>query len=343
MRDFNFQFSILNSPLIPRHPTFVPKQTLPPIARRNIQLMKLLLAILLVAQQGSGTLSFVDLESQKIVKTIEAGVGPHEASLSPDGSRAVVAMYGRQQANHELAIVDMKSQEIVKRIDIAPSERAHGIAWRKGGVYVTLEREGAVARVDPENGKIVWRAKTNGELGHMLAVSRDETKIYTGNIKSNDVSVIRVGEDAAYTRIKVGVGPEGIALSPDDKELWAAHRMSGGISIIDTKSDAVVATIAPEVVSARVTFTPNGKKVLVYDMASRSVIVFDRATRKELARTTFDEGVPVSGIALDDKHALITRYQPDALVELDLETMKLGRTIAIDGMPDGMVRVPMTR
>lgn len=299
--------------------------------------MKLLFAILLVANQGAGNFSFIDLDAHKSVKTVQAGIGPHEAAASPDGKRAAITMYGRQVSNHEIAIVDAQSREIVKRIDLSPSERPHGVAWRRGGVYVTLEREGAVARVDPDSGKVTWRAKTNGELGHMLAVTRDEKKVYTGNIKSNDVSVIRVGEEAAYAKIGVGAGPEGIALTPDDKELWAAHRMGGGISIIDTATDAVVATIAEGVVSARVSFTPNGKKALAYDMVTRSVIVFDRATRKETARVTFEEGVPVSGLLLDDRRVLITRYQPDAIVALDLETMKLGAMIATEAMPDGMV------
>jgi YVTN family beta-propeller protein len=175
----------------------------------------------------------------------------------------------------------------------------------------------------------------------MLAVSSDEKKLYTGNMKTNDISVIRIGEDAAYKTIKVGAGPEGIALSPDDKELWAAHRMGGGISIIDTETDEVVATIAPEVHSARVTFTPDGKRVLVYDLQSQSVIVFDRASRKEEGRATVTEGVPVGGVVTSDsKRAYVLRYQPDAIVELDLATMKFGREVQTAEMPDGLALLP---
>ncbi|HEX8252424.1 MAG TPA: YncE family protein [Thermoanaerobaculia bacterium] len=230
---------------------------------------------------------------------------------------------------------------IVKRIDLAPSQRAHGVAWRRGGIYITLEKEGAVARVDPKSGAIAWRAKTVGELGHMLAVSSDEKKVYTGNMKTNDVSAIRIGEEAAYKTIKVGAGPEGIALSPDDKELWVAHRSGGGISVIDTKTDEVVATLAPEIYSARVTFTPDGKRVLLFDLETRGVVAFDRATRKEVGRATVEEGAPVGGVvAADSKRAYVLRYQPDAVVELDLTTMKFGREVATEQMPDGLALLP---
>jgi YVTN family beta-propeller protein len=298
-------------------------------------------ATLVVANQGAGNVSFVDTEKMAIVKTVEAGLGPHESAPSPDGKLAAVTLYGRQQPNKELLIVEPKTQTIVKRIDLSPSERAHGVVWRRGGIYVTLEKEGAVARIDPQSGAIAWRAKTVGQLGHMLAVSSDEKKVYTGNMKTNDVSVIRVGEESAYTTIKVGAGPEGIALSPDDKELWVAHRMGGGISIIDTKEDKVVATLAPEIYSARVTFTPDGKRVLLFDMPSQSVVVFDRATRKEVGRAKTEEGIFVGGVVTaDSKRAYVLRYQPDAVVELDLTTMKTGREVATEQMPDGLAIVP---
>ncbi len=302
-----------------------------------MNLITFLAATLVVANQGGGTISFVDTNTMAVTKTIEAGLGPHEATPSPDGKRAAVTLYGRQLPNKELLIVDPQTHAIVRRVDLAPSERAHGVIWRRGGIYITLEKEGSVARIDPESGAITWRAKTKGEVGHMLAVTGDEKKVYTGNIKTNDVSVIRVGEAEAYKTIETGAGPEGIALSPDDKELWAAHRMGGGVSIIDTAKDEVVATIAPEIFSARVSFTPDGKKVLLFDMASRSVVVFDRATRKELGRATPEEGVPVGGlVAPDSQRAYVLRYQPDAVVELDLATMKFGRAVETAPMPDGL-------
>jgi len=295
---------------------------------------------LVVANQGAESVSFVDTQSFQVKKTIAAGLGPHEAVASPDGTLAAVSLYGRQTPSNEVLIVNTKTRALIQRISLGGSERPHGLVWRDGGIYVTLEKEGAVARINPRNGWVTWRAKTNGELGHMLAVTHDELKLYTGNIQSNDISVIHVGDAAASKKISVGAGPEGIALAPDDRELWAAHRAGGGISVIDTSRDEVVATIAPEVYSARLTFTPDGRKVLAYDMASKSVIVFDRASRKELGRVPFTEGVPVSGsVAEDSKKAWIVRYQPDALVELDLDSMKTGRAVPMPSMPDGLALV----
>ncbi|HEX8152808.1 MAG TPA: YncE family protein [Thermoanaerobaculia bacterium] len=294
-------------------------------------------SMLVVANQGGGSISFVDRDSLQVLETIEAGVGPHEAAASPDGSRVAITLYGRQTASREVLLVDPKTRSIVKRIDLAPSERPHGVTWRRGGIYVTLEKEGSVARIDPSTGAIAWRAKTGGEVGHMLAVTRDEKKLYTGNLKTNDISAIRIGEASAYKTIKVGAGPEGIALSPDDRELWAAHRMAGGISIIDTAKDEVIATIAPEIFSARVTMTPDGKKVLLFDMASKSVVLFDRATRKEIGRVATAEGVPVGGsVTPDSSRAYVLRYQPDAIVELDLKTLKFGREVQTAQAPDGL-------
>jgi len=299
--------------------------------------MNLLFAILIVAQQGAGSVSFVDLDAWSVAKSVSIGNGPHEAVAQADASRVALSLYGTKVANHELAIVDAKTHAIVTRIDVG--ERPHGLAWRAGGVYLTLEKEGAVARVDPQSGAIAWRAKTNGAVSHMLAVTRDEKKLWTANIGSNDVSVIRVGEDAAYAKVAVGEGPEGIALSPDEKEVWVAHRNGGGISIIDAAKDVVTSTIAPKVITARLTFTPDGRKVLAYDFVSKDVIVFDRATRSELGRVSITTGVPINGIAATTMRAFVACAQPDAIVEIDLSTMKVLRTLELEATPDGLAIV----
>ena len=290
---------------------------------------------MVVVNQGDGTASFVNLESFEVEETIELGNGPHEATASPDGKRVYVSMYGRQVANDEVAVIDPAKRAVVTRFDLAPSERPHGIVTRGDHIFITLERDGAVAKMN-RDGEIVWRGRTTGELGHMLAVSADGKRIYTGNMKTNDVSILEAGGDEPVAVVPVGKGPEGIALSPDGSELWVAHRMSGGLSVIDTAKAEVVATPGEGVFSARLTFTPDGRKVVAYDMSSRNVVVFDRASRTELGRYRPDEGIPVTGLAKDARHIYVIRYQPDAIFELDLETMEPGRTVETGSMPDGL-------
>jgi YVTN family beta-propeller protein len=295
-----------------------------------------------VVNQGSQTLSFVDPATMTVRKSIPMSPAPHEITGSADGRTAFVSLYGnREVVGDSIAVIDVASQSESRRFRIEGHVRPHGLAFRDGRLYVTAEKESALLRLDPSSGKVEWSGETKGTGSHMLALMPDGKRIYCGNIGSNDVSLIEISgsNSVATTKIAVGRGPEGIALTPDGSELWAAHRGEGGVSVIDTKTNSVVATLLPEVVSARVAFTPDGRKVLLFDFKSNSVVVVDRATRNEIGRVVLD-GPPGGGIvAHDSRIAYVSVYEPFKVSRVDLESFSVTGNVETGIAPDGMVLI----
>lgn len=275
----------------------------------------------------------------QVVERVGTGVGPHEATASDDRRTAFVSLYGRGVAGRQLAVVDAATRSEAGRIDLGDYTRPHGLVQRGGKLFATSETRQSVVRVDPVTRAIDWVGRTGQAGTHMLAVSSDAQRVYTGNIQSNTVSVLEVGEANAIATIPVGNGPEGIALSPDNLEVWAAHRFGGGTSVIDTRTNAVVATIAPGIFSARVAFTPDGTRGVLFDLPSRNVIVIDTLTRLEIARIKTN-GVPTGGIvSADSKTLFLSMLSPDALVKIDLETNQIVASVVTGVAPDGLAFV----
>jgi YVTN family beta-propeller protein len=300
--------------------------------------------LLLVVNQGSQTLSFVDAETMTVIDSIPVSPAPHELAVSEDGRTAYVALYGNQQVvGDSIAVIDVATHKDAGRVSLAGSTRPHGLAVRGDSLFVTSETSQAILRVNRSSGTIDWRGKTGGVGSHMLGVSADGKRVYSGNIGSDSISVIDVGTGATSeptSKVAVGKGPEGIALTPDGTEVWAAHRGGGGVSVIDTASSKVVATLLPEVVSARVTISPDGRRVLLYDMPGRAVIVLDRASRKEIGRITV-KGMPGGGtISSDSRTAYVGVYEPFSVTRIDLDTMKITGSVNTGIAPDGIVFVP---
>lgn len=298
-------------------------------------LAALLLATqLVVVNQGSQTLSFVDTGTLTVRKSIPMQPAPHEVVLSDDGKLAFVSLYGNHEvAGDSIAVVDVASATEVRRLKV--HKRPHGLAFRDGRLYITAEQDRKLVAVDPESGDVLWSGATGGAGSHMLAVAPDVSRIYCGNIGSNSASILPIGDGEAKT-IAVGAGPEGIDLSPDGKELWVAHRGGGGVSVIDTATQAVVATILPEVVSARVRFTPDGTRVLLFDMAGSALVVVDRATRKETGRVAMP-GMPGGGIvSADSRTAYVSVYGPFLVARVDLEKLEISGRVETGIAPDGM-------
>jgi YVTN family beta-propeller protein len=296
--------------------------------------------LLLVVNQGSQTLSFVDAATMTVSTSIPMSPAPHELALSDDGQTAYVSLYGdREVVGDSIAVIDVATRRETGRLKLLDHKRPHGMAVRGDQLFVTSETSKAVLRLERGTGAVTWTGSTGAAGSHMVAVSADATRLYTGNIGSDSVSVIDTGNGSTATasaQIPVGKGPEGIALSPDGSEVWAAHRGGGGVSVIDTRTGMVVATLFPEVVSARVAFSLDGRRVLLFDMPTGSTIVVDRTTRQELGRIAMS-GMPGGGfIAPDNRTAFVSVYQPFSVTRIDLDTLKVTGRVETGIAPDGM-------
>jgi YVTN family beta-propeller protein len=296
--------------------------------------------LLLVVNQGSQTVSFVDAEAMTVVESIPMSPAPHELAIAEDGKTAYVSLYGnREVVGDSIAVIDVATRRETGRLTLGGHKRPHGLVVRGGQLFTTSETSKAVLRLDRATGAIGWTGNTGAAGSHMIAVDAAATRLYSGNIGADSVSAIDIGSGAtsdASQQIQVGKGPEGIALTPDGTEVWAAHRGGGGVSVIDTHSGSVVATLLPEVVSARVAISPDGRRVLLFDMPTGSTIVLDRATRKELGRIAMG-GMPGGGIiAPDNRTAYVSVYEPFSVTRIDLETMAITGKVETGIAPDGM-------
>ncbi|MCB1024248.1 MAG: beta-propeller fold lactonase family protein [Acidobacteria bacterium] len=294
---------------------------------------------LLILNKEEATLVMVDGETLEIIAKIPTGDFPHEVAVSADGKTAYVANYGNQTPNNSLSIIDLVGKTELKRIDLGALWRPHGIVEANGKIYFTSEMSRTVARFDPEKGAVDWVIGTGQSATHMLVFTPDKQKIYTANIASDTVSVIKPNGGASPQNIKqiaVGKQPEAIDVSPDGKELWVGQNGDGKISIIDTATDKILEDITVGRVPIRLKFTPDGTKVLVSDASAGELVVVDAKTRKEIKRVTVG-GTPV-GIQLqpDGKRAFVALTQLDTVKVFDLEKMEFIKDIKPGKNPDGM-------
>jgi YVTN family beta-propeller protein len=300
--------------------------------------------LLLVLNKPQGKLVIVDPQLRKVIGEVPTGTGPHEVAVSADGKLAFVANYGDQTPGESLSVIDIANHKELRRVNLGTLRRPHGIVQSNGKIYFTAEVNKVVARYDPAADRVDWLMGTGQELTHMLAISKDEKKIFTANIMSDSVAALEPrgqGQHWRVTVIPVGKGPEALDLSPDGKEVWTAHSGDGGVSVIDTASEKVVATI-PSLTkhSNRLKFTPDGKQVLISDPESNQVLVLDAAARKLLQRISVP-GQPL-GIQMspDGKNAYVACAGAGQVAVIDLAKAAQVATIDVGPGPDGMAWVP---
>jgi YVTN family beta-propeller protein len=219
---------------------------------------------LLVANRGGSTVTLIDPATMTSLGTVSVGFDPHEIAVTRDGSRAYVSNYGNGQGT-TLSVIDITARTKVKDVSIVPLKGPHGIVERNGKIWFTAEGSQSVGRYDPVADRVDWVGHTNQPQTHMLAVNRAGDTVYTANISAHSASVVPVtgAESAARSTIPTVMRSEGIALSPDERELWIGSASTGGIAIIDVATETVDAFIAPGAFAYRLTFTSDGRSVLV--------------------------------------------------------------------------------
>jgi YVTN family beta-propeller protein len=297
----------------------------------------------LLVLNKEGSLAIVDAASRKVLGSVRTGEQPHEAEASEDGTLAYVSNYGGPGAGgNTLSVIDIAARKEIHRVDLGPLHRPHGL-WPVGGkVYFTAESNKVIGRYDPKTNQVDWVLGTGQNGTHMVLVTPDEKLMFTANIASNSITMIEAAgvQNWNETVIPVGKGPEGFDLSPDGKQIWAANSQDGSVSVIDVATKKVVQTFGVQTKrSNRLKFTPDGRLVLISDLAAGDLLVLQRDTKKELKRLRL--GASPAGILVEPSsaRAYVAVTGDNNVAVIDLKTLELEARIQTGNGPDGMAWV----
>jgi YVTN family beta-propeller protein len=297
---------------------------------------------LLVLEKGARALAIVDPARLEVVGRVDAGDDPHEVVASDDGRLAYVSNYGAfSTPGHTLSVVDVAERKALPAVDLGPLRAPHGLALAGGRVYFTAEGSKMIGRYDPATRRIDWQLGVGQDRTHMLAVAKDQARIFTSNVESDTVTILEQGKGDVsgwtMTHVAVGKGPEGFAVSPDGRELWAANSKDGTVSVVDVGAKTVTQTLSVNTKrSNRLDFTPDGSRVLVSDLASGDLLVLDAASRRELKRINLGRGAAGILVAPDGSRAYVAVSADDQVAVVDLRTLAVTGRIATGKGPDGM-------
>lgn len=312
---------------------------------------------LLVVRKTDIAVDFMDPGSGLRLASVQVGDAPHEISVSPDGRHAVVSNYGtREQPGSTLSIVDLEQPRELRAIDLTPHTRPHGVAWFAADrIAVTTEGSQHLLVVDPVTGHVVRAIETAQETSHMVVVSADARRAYVTNIGSGTTTAIDLVEGRKLADVATGAGSEALALTPDGRELWVAARADGTIAIVDSATLEVKTRLPLPGVPIRIAMTPDGRTALITCAGTGELVVFDARTRRELGRAKvtgplaagaaarpFARLAPGSVLPVgllvsrDGRSAYVAATMGDRVVQFDTRTLKVLRTVGVDGEPDGL-------
>jgi len=295
--------------------------------------------LLLIGNKSDDTLSFVDVRTLKEIHKTTTGRGPHEVAVTPDGKLAFVSNY--EGPGDTITVIDVNARKELRRIPLGEHLAPHGLAVNRDGtkLYATCERTQTVIELDVASEKIVRSFKTAQKGTHMLVLTPDGKKLYTGNMGSGSSTVIDLVKGEVLAQIKTGPNCEGVDVTPNGKEVWTTNNAEDTLSIIDTSSDRVAGTIPCKGFPIRVKFTPDGKRALVPCARSNELAIFDVSERKEIKRVGTG-GFPVGVLIEPEGVRAYLAHTADSIVAIyDLKTLEVLGKIKAGKQADGMALI----
>jgi YVTN family beta-propeller protein len=148
----------------------------------------------------------------------------------------------------------------------------------------------------------------------------------------------------SLVRFKCGKQPKQVLFSPDGKELWVAI-LGGGKSGLEAYDPITGKQLASVYLGGHegteLTMTKDGKTIFVSQMATSTIWVVDRATRKVLRH--FPSGGSYTKILLlsrDEKLLYASNWKSNDVSEIEVATGKVLRVIPVVTTPRGLYITP---
>lgn len=293
---------------------------------------------LIVTNKSPSTATIIDVATGRALATLPTGNNPHEVVLSANGRTAVITDYGTG-ASPTLTVIDVPGKRVVRTISLGQYTGPHGIVYLPGDslVAVTSERTNNVVIVAVASGEIRKAIPTTKRGSHMVGVTGDGRRAWTGDMGDHTVSELDVVAGTYIRSIPVPNTPEAINVTPDGREVWVGSNATGKVSVVDPTTGSV--TTAAEGVSwpYRILFTPDAKTVVIPDMRNHEIRFLERATRKELSRISLPGAGPQGVVVTPDGRYLLESLSAQGqVVVIDMRTRTVVGHIPAGQTPDGI-------
>lgn len=198
------------------------------------------------ADRAADGIGVVDLQTNRLIRTLKCGRDPETFDLSPDDA----TLYVSNEETAELSVLDVSAGSV--RATVHVGNEPEGVTVRPDGkvVFVTSEQDGQVTAVDTASLTVLAHVKTAARP-RSIVITRDGRLGFVTNEADGSVTVVDPVAFAVLgsipihqdSRTATGPRPMGAVFSRDEKLLYVSTGRGGAIAVIDVAARRQVRSI----------------------------------------------------------------------------------------------------
>lgn len=196
-------------------------------------------------------------------------------------------------------------------------------------VFVTLEKDNALAVLDPMTGQLI-KTIDIGQRPRGIAISPDNKYLYIATSDDNTVKIIDAETYKEVGQLPSGEDPETFALNPKGDRLYVSNEDDNLVTVIDIPSKKAIAQIKVGVEPEGIAVSPDNQWVVSASETTNMIHWIDAKTNKIVENTLVDPRPRAAAFTADNSQLWVTSEIAGTLMILDTKTKKIIKTIRLD-------------
>lgn len=193
-------------------------------------------------------------------------------------------------------------------------------------VFVTLEKDNALAVIDPVAGKLI-KTVPLGQRPRGIVISKDQQQLYIASSDDNTIQAIDIKTLKQVYTLPSGEDPETFAMNPSGNYLYVSNENDGLVTVIDIKQKKLIKTIPVGVEPEPITVSPDEKWVVSGSEATNMVHWINRETLSVEENTLVDPRPRGLSFTADSQQLWVTSEMGGTVTILDVATRKKIKSI----------------
>jgi YVTN family beta-propeller protein len=292
----------------------------------------------IVLNSAEASVSLIDMQARKVIKTIPVGKEPHHLMITPDQKTLLIA----NAAGNDVVLMNPVNGELTGRIpDIidpyqigySPDHKwfiANGNRLDRVDIYAA----------DSANLKLAKTIKLGKTPSHIAYTSDSKTAFITLQ-DSSELAAIDLATQTVLWKMPTGSTPAGLWMTPGDQYLLVGITGEDNVQVIDWKNRKEVKRIFTG--KGAHNFRPLGDKKSVF-LSNRIASTISLINMQTLEKVGDITGLPAGPddmeITPDGKTMWVTFRFAKKVGVIDIPTMKLIATIPVGKSPHGVFFTP---
>ncbi|MFC1735484.1 LPS assembly protein LptD [Candidatus Hydrogenedentota bacterium] len=221
----------------------------------------------------SEDMTVVDIENNRILKTVPLGGAPHGVVLGPNGK----CIYVTNLFSDEITCIDIESASVIRRAKVGAFPRVVAVSADATQIYVSVRSPNHIAVLSTSDLRTIRTLQVPAAVTDILVLPGDKNAAL---ITREGPTLDLIDLDSGDTTSRIGIPggtPRAVTMGPGGKHLLASFSGIGRVALIDVAEFTLLETYNAGLAPVSIAVSAEGNRVAVANSAIGRISLYPRA------------------------------------------------------------------